>query len=95
MTLARACRGLYLQPNPLPDPDRWREVHDPPERVRSALAEIYAYHRANEAMFSHVLADARHVVMRPYHSERGELSPESVGGGTVRMLLRLCYGHRW
>jgi hypothetical protein len=68
-TLARACSGLYLQRNPLPDPDRWLGISDPAERVRSALAQVYAYHRANEAMFSHVLADARdHDVMRPYHA---------------------------
>jgi AcrR family transcriptional regulator len=68
-TLSRACSGLYMQRNPLPDPDRWLEIDDPSERLRTALAEVYAYHRANEAMFSHVLADARdHEVMKPYHA---------------------------
>jgi AcrR family transcriptional regulator len=68
-TLSRACSGLYMQRNPLPDPDRWLEIADPAERLRRALAEVYAYHRANEAMFSHVLADARdHDVMKPYHA---------------------------
>jgi AcrR family transcriptional regulator len=68
-TLARACSGLYFQRNPLPDPSRWWAISDPLERLRSALAEVYAYHRANDAMFSNVLADARdHEVMRPYHA---------------------------
>lgn len=67
-TLSRACSGLYMQRNPLPDPERWLEIRDPLDRLRSALGEVYAYHRANEAMFSHVLADARdHEVMKPYH----------------------------
>jgi hypothetical protein len=68
-TLSRACSGLYMQRNPLPEPDRWQEIAEPTARLRSALTEVYAYHRANEAMFSHVLADARdHEVMEPYHA---------------------------
>jgi hypothetical protein len=36
--------------------------------LRSALSEVYAYHRATEAMMTHVLADARdHPVVQPYH----------------------------
>jgi AcrR family transcriptional regulator len=68
-TLSRACSGRYLERNPLPDPERWQTIADPEERLRAGLAETYAYHRANEAMFGHVLADARdHPVMVPYHA---------------------------
>ena len=68
-TLVRACSGLYFERNPLPDPERWLEISDPSERLRTALAEVYAYHRANEEMFTHVLADARdHEVLAPYHA---------------------------
>jgi AcrR family transcriptional regulator len=67
-TLSRACSGKYLTLNPLPDPERWEEIAAPDERLRAALHETYAYHRANESMFSHVLADARdHPVLAPYH----------------------------
>jgi AcrR family transcriptional regulator len=68
-TLARACSGLYFERNPLPDPERWRAIEDPRARLRAALEETYAYYGANEAMFTHVLADARdHEVMLPYHA---------------------------
>ncbi len=68
LTLARACSGQYLEHNPPPDPERWRPIADAEERLRTALRETYAYHRATRAMFSHVLADARdHPVMAPYH----------------------------
>ncbi len=68
LTLARACSGKYLQQHPPPDPERWQEIADPEDRLRSALRETYAYHRATRRMFSHVLADARdHPVMTPYH----------------------------
>lgn len=68
LTLARACSGQYLERNPPPDPERWRAIADAEERLRTALRETYAYHRATQKMFSHVLADARdHPVMAPYH----------------------------
>lgn len=67
--LARACSGHYFAQNPPPDPDAWLEIRDPRERLEVALAEVYAYHRATERMFSHVLADARdHEVVEPYHA---------------------------
>jgi len=69
LTLAQACSGQYLEHNPPPDPERWRTITEPEERLRSALRETYAYHRATQQMFSHVLADARdHPVMAPYHA---------------------------
>ena len=67
-TLSRACSGQYIERHPFPDPDRWRVVTDPVERLRTGLRETYAYHRATQAMISHVLADARdHPVVAPYH----------------------------
>jgi AcrR family transcriptional regulator len=67
-TLSRACSGRYFERHPLPDPQRWRVISDPRERLRTGLRETYAYHRATEAMVTRVLADARdHPVMAPYH----------------------------
>jgi AcrR family transcriptional regulator len=69
LTLLRACSGAYLDRHPLPDPRRWEAVADPLERLRSALAEVYEYHRDNEEMFTHALADVReHEIMTPYHA---------------------------
>jgi AcrR family transcriptional regulator len=69
LTLARACSGLYFERHPAPDPDHWTTIQKPDERLRTALRETYAYHRATEQMLSHVLADARdHPVMAPYHA---------------------------
>lgn len=96
-TLSRACSGLYMQRNPLPDPDGWREIQDPAGRLGAALTEVYAYHRANEAMFSHVLADARdHEVMQPYHAHWQRAADILVepwrARGRARMLLQAGIG---
>ena len=53
-----ACSGLYEERNPLPDPQRWAQVGDPLERLRSALDELYRYFAANEPMLSNVTRDA-------------------------------------
>ena len=67
--LSRACSGQYFERNPLPDRETWLAIPDPHERLRAALLEVYAYHRATEAMFARVLADARdHPAVAPYHA---------------------------
>jgi AcrR family transcriptional regulator len=69
LTLAHSCSGLYFERHPFPEPDDWGSMADPVERLRRGLRETYAYHRATEAMITHVLADARdHPVMEPYHA---------------------------
>lgn len=67
-TLLHACSTQYYDRHPLPDPQPWQRIADPEERLRVALRETYAYHRATEAMSAHVLADVRNdPVMAPYH----------------------------
>jgi len=68
-SLANACSGTYFARNPPPDPERWSGIADPAKRLRTALAEVYAYHRATEPMMSRVLAEAGdHEVLAPYHA---------------------------
>src|SRR5919198_4318625 len=57
-SLFMACSGLYSERNPPPDPEPWRAIGDPDERLRRALRELYAYYAANEPMFSNVMRDA-------------------------------------
>lgn len=54
-----ACSGLYMDRNPLPDPEAWRGINDPEARLRRALAETYAYHRRTAPMFDSVLDEVR------------------------------------
>jgi AcrR family transcriptional regulator len=55
-TLSLACSGLYFERHPFPDPEPWREIEDPEERLKTGLRETYAYHRSTQAMFAASLA---------------------------------------
>jgi AcrR family transcriptional regulator len=56
--LFSACSGHWNAANPPPDPASWTQVAGPEERLRSALAEVYAYHRRTEPMMANFLRDA-------------------------------------
>ncbi len=58
LSLFWACSSLDLSENPLPDPDLWAQIVDPEERLRVALAELYAYFRRRERILANVLRDA-------------------------------------
>ena len=57
--LFSACSGHWSAANPPPDPASWTQIADPEERLRSALAEVYVYHRRTEPMMSNVVRDAQ------------------------------------
>jgi AcrR family transcriptional regulator len=52
-----ACSAHWAQENPPPDPAAWADVDDPARRLRTALAEMYAYYARNEAMLANVIRD--------------------------------------
>jgi len=98
LALGRACSGLYWERHPLPDPEPWRSIADPYERLRTALREAYAYHRETEAMTSRALADAADSpIMAPYH-DHWRRAADAVASawrvrGLKRALLRAAIGH--
>src|ERR1041384_6326386 len=53
--LGLACSGLHFETNPPPDPEPWRVIDDPAERLRRGLAETYDWYAGSEDMFSCVL----------------------------------------
>jgi AcrR family transcriptional regulator len=59
-SLFLACSGLFAERNPAPDPDPWRAIGDPPERLRQGLAAIYAWYGRNAGLLSSVIRDAEH-----------------------------------
>jgi AcrR family transcriptional regulator len=57
-SLGLACSGLYMRSNPLPDPQPWREIDDPEQRLLHALTKLYAYYERNEPMLSNLTRDS-------------------------------------
>jgi AcrR family transcriptional regulator len=55
--LYAACSQHFYEGDRWPDPERWRAIADPAERLRAALDELYAYYERNEAMWTKVLRD--------------------------------------
>jgi AcrR family transcriptional regulator len=55
--LIQACNAHWEAAHPAPDPASWRGIADPPQRLRHALAELYAYYRAGAPMLEMVLRD--------------------------------------
>jgi AcrR family transcriptional regulator len=56
--LFRACAEHWRAANPPPDVGHWVAIVDPRERLRLALAEVYAYYQRTHAMLGNVLRDA-------------------------------------
>ena len=57
-TLFAACSAHWLGADPPPDPSAWAAIADPDARIRTALRELYAWYRRNEAMLANTERDA-------------------------------------
>ncbi len=56
-----ACTHHYYARHPMPDPERWAELRIPDERLRTALAELYAWYAETEQMLHTGIRDIEHV----------------------------------
>jgi AcrR family transcriptional regulator len=56
--LMRACTEHGMRTTGLPDPDGWRRLDDPYERLRTALTAMYRYWRANRRLIANILRDS-------------------------------------
>lgn len=52
-----ACSQHFYERDPWPDPQAWRTIADPGERLVVALDELYGYYERTEAMWTNVLRD--------------------------------------
>jgi AcrR family transcriptional regulator len=55
--LFAACTAHWAAANPLPSIEGWAAVRDPDERLRVALAELYAFYARNESLFDNLMRD--------------------------------------
>jgi AcrR family transcriptional regulator len=57
-SLLTACSGHVRETVPPPDPEPWRAIADPGERLATALRELYAYYERLESLLENVHRDA-------------------------------------
>lgn len=76
LSLFRACVHHGLSVLPLPDPGPWERIKDPEERLRRGLAQMYAYYRRTESVWSNILPDLPRM---PALSQANEKTFESLG----------------
>ncbi len=100
--LFAACTGHFQAQNPPPDPASWASLTDIEERLRVALAEVYAYHGRTERMIAKVMRDRQvHPLTRefsePYfrhwETRRDVLAIGWEERGKRRALLLAAIGH--
>ncbi len=56
-SLYEACTVHGIRSTGMPEPDGWRTIADPLDRLRHGLTEMIAWYRANEQMLGNVLFD--------------------------------------
>ena len=59
-SLFRACSGLALERDPLPEAEAWRAIKDRRERLRVGLRAVYDWYARNADMAACVLRDAEY-----------------------------------
>jgi AcrR family transcriptional regulator len=56
--LFAACSSHWASQNPFPDPELWRNVAEPGQRLSRALLELYEWYELKQGMLGNVLRDA-------------------------------------
>lgn len=100
--LFRACSGHVRETVPSPDPDPWRSIDDPAERLQTALRGLYAYYARLEQLLENVERDLPLVpVLREINSYRVRYLEDVrtvllagwPGRGRAKTRLRRAIGH--
>jgi AcrR family transcriptional regulator len=70
--LFTACSGHWAELNPWPDPERWRAIADPEERLATGLGQLYGWYEQTEPMLANLyrdveLSDIVAARMQPLH----------------------------
>jgi len=73
LALFRACSAHWDAIHPPPDFEAWARITEPTKRLRTALAELYAYYDVAGEVLERVLSDARSVpALASYLDEQWE-----------------------
>lgn len=97
-----ACSAHWAASNPPPDLGAWLTVDDPGERLRTALAELYAFYGRTEAMLENLFRDEvtvpivreRFAAFRGYFvAAQDTLMPGRRLRGAAKLRTRAAVGH--
>lgn len=100
--LFAACTNHWNQQHPLPDIQAWAAIHDPQERLRTALLELYDYYAGAEPMLTKIFRDLDSMVVvqqqfRPFaqyiQALRKTLLAGHVKRGRRAVRVRAAVGH--
>ena len=86
--LIEACSSHWSRQNPFPDPEEWREIKDPRERLLRALNQLYKWYNETEDMMGNIFRDA------PIVAALGELMKDRWWALIDRMCEILLKGRR-
>jgi len=100
-TLYAACTAHYMALHPPPDPRSWLSIEDPRDRLRSGLAEQYAWFADNERRQASILRDIEAVRARGSLPDRPPFEEPAVDvlvsgwhvRGRAQKRLRSALGH--
>ena len=96
--LFEACTAHWRTANPAPDLARWAAIADPDERLRSALAELYAFYGRTEGMMSNLVRDETTVPVvkqqfAGFHAYLADAADTLMTGRRPRRRVRAAIGH--
>ncbi|MFY9615491.1 MAG: TetR/AcrR family transcriptional regulator [Candidatus Dormiibacterota bacterium] len=86
LDLFRSCIAFGLELNPLPDPEGWRSITDPRDRLQVGLTQLYRWFEGSEAVMTNSLRDYGVV------QEAAEKAMEPVETGFHRIYETLAEG---
>lgn len=92
--LFEACSAHWAAANPPPDLTTWASMEDPDERARSAIEDLYAFYRRNEAMLANLIRDEEtnefvRRQFRAYHAYMEAAEEELLRGRRERAQARV------
>ena len=104
LSLFRGCVGHGMAAHPPPDPEPWKAIRDPAERLSTALAALFGYYRGTETIWTNILRDmptmpelqqanAEAGVFDYFDQVRAILAEGWPVTGRERTILRAAVGH--
>ncbi|GAC1508593.1 MAG: hypothetical protein NVS1B3_09980 [Candidatus Dormibacteraceae bacterium] len=84
--LFRSCIAYGLELHPLPDPNRWKSITDPGERLQVGLTQLYRWFEASEPVLTNVARDIGVV------QEAAEVAQQPMDEVFQRIYETLCHG---